>query len=88
MHKKFEVNGIKIKGGCQSYTKAAPRESCNDLTLVFIFLIDQVEAGKKFQKLCRSLNYLMNAFNFEMKTLPWKFYFLSLKYFFGGEKKI
>ena len=27
MHKKFEVNWTNIKGGCQSYTKVAPRES-------------------------------------------------------------
>ena len=33
MHKKFEVNRTKIKGGCQSYTKAAPKESWNNLTL-------------------------------------------------------
>ena len=26
MHKKFEVNRTKIKGGCQSYTKAAPQQ--------------------------------------------------------------
>ena len=34
MHKKFEVNQTKIKGGCQSYTKAAPQQSYSDLTLV------------------------------------------------------
>ena len=34
MHKKFEVNRTKIKGGCQSYTKAAPQQSWSDLTLV------------------------------------------------------
>ena len=33
MHKKLEVNRAKIKGGCQSYTKAAPQESWSDLTL-------------------------------------------------------
>ena len=33
MHKKFEVNRTKIKGGCQSYTKSAPRESWRDFTL-------------------------------------------------------
>ena len=34
MHKKFEVNRIKIKVGYQSDTKAAPQESLkNDLTL-------------------------------------------------------
>ena len=35
MRKKFEANQTKIKGGCQSYTKAAPQQSYNDLTLVF-----------------------------------------------------
>ena len=33
---KFEVNHTKIKGGCQSWTKAAHQHSCIDLTLVFI----------------------------------------------------
>lgn len=27
MHMKFEVNRTKIRGGCQSYTKAAPQQS-------------------------------------------------------------
>ena len=27
MHKKFEVNWTKIKGGCQTYTRDAPQES-------------------------------------------------------------
>ena len=34
MHKKFQVNRTKIKGGCQSETKAAHCYSCTDLTLV------------------------------------------------------
>ena len=33
MHKKLEVNRTKINGGCQSYTKAAPRESWSNFTL-------------------------------------------------------
>ena len=33
MHKKFELNWTKIKGGYHSYTKAAPQQSYNDLTL-------------------------------------------------------
>ena len=36
-HKKFEVNRTKIKGGCQSETKAAQQNSCIDLTLVSYF---------------------------------------------------
>ena len=38
MHKKFEVNHTKIKGSCQSYTKAAPQQSWSDLTLGMFFL--------------------------------------------------
>ena len=37
MHKKFEVNRTKIKGGCQSETKAAQQHSCIDLTLVYAY---------------------------------------------------
>ena len=33
MYKKFQVNQTKIKGGCQSETKAAHYYSCTDLTL-------------------------------------------------------
>ena len=33
MHKKFEVDRTKIKGGCQSYTKAGPQQSWSDLAL-------------------------------------------------------
>ena len=33
MHKKFEVNWAKIKGGCHSYTKSAPQQSWSDLTM-------------------------------------------------------
>ena len=42
MHKKFEVNQTKIKGGCQSYTKAAPKESWNDLTLIANWSLNQL----------------------------------------------
>ena len=45
MHKKLEVNRTKINGGCQSYTKAAPRESWSDFTL-----------GKMFEKLKRKVH--------------------------------
>ena len=33
VHKKFQVNRTKIKGGCQSETKAAQQHSCIDFTL-------------------------------------------------------
>ena len=39
MHKKFQVNRTKIKGGCQSETKAAQQHSCIDLTLIDTFLL-------------------------------------------------
>ena len=41
LHKKFEVNQTKIKGDCQSYTKAADRESWSDLTLA-TFVVDHL----------------------------------------------
>ena len=34
MHKKFEINRTKIKGGCQSGRKVVPHNSKNDLPLV------------------------------------------------------
>ena len=34
MHKKFQTNRTRIKGGCQSETKAAHQHSCIDLILV------------------------------------------------------
>ena len=34
MHKKFEINRIKIKGGCQSVRKAVTHSSKSDLPLV------------------------------------------------------
>ena len=33
MHKKFEINQTKIKGGCQSGRKVAPHDSKSDLPL-------------------------------------------------------
>ena len=35
MDKKFELNQTKVKGGCQSYTKAAYQDSKNDLPLEY-----------------------------------------------------
>ena len=34
MHKKFEINRTKIKGGCQSGKKVVPHDSRSDLPLV------------------------------------------------------
>ena len=34
MHKKFDINGTKIKGGCQSGRKVVPHDSKSDLPLV------------------------------------------------------
>ena len=36
MHKKFEINRTKIKGGCQSERKVVPHDSKGDLPLVCI----------------------------------------------------
>ena len=33
MHKKFEINQTKIKGGCQSGRKVVPHDSKSDLPL-------------------------------------------------------
>ena len=35
MHKKFEINRTKIKGGCQLGRKAVPHDSSSDLSLVY-----------------------------------------------------
>ena len=35
MHKKFEINWIKIKGSCQSGRKVVTHDSKSDLPLVF-----------------------------------------------------
>ena len=34
MHKKFEMNQTKIKGGCQSGSKVIPHDSKSDLPVV------------------------------------------------------
>ena len=34
MHKKFEINWTKIKGGCQSGRKVVPQDSKSDLPLI------------------------------------------------------
>ena len=36
MHKKFEINQTKIKGGCQSGRKVVPHDSKSDLPLVCV----------------------------------------------------
>ena len=38
MHKKFEVNRKKIKGGCQSGRKVVPHDSKSDLPLNFLWI--------------------------------------------------
>ena len=42
MHKKFQVNQTKIKGGCQSETIAAHCFSCTDLTLGLSILREKI----------------------------------------------
>ena len=80
MHKKFEVNRTKIKGGCQSYTKATPRESWSDLTLVHF--------GFQFNNLFDILDQylLFTYFPFRL-ILSWLifqiFFFYSFNLFIG-----
>ena len=58
MYKKFEVNWTKIMGGCQSYTKAAPRESGTNLTLLSIILILDLHATLQFaQRLVKNRKF-------------------------------
>ena len=47
MHKKFEINGTKIKGGCQSGRKFIPYESKSDLPLkIPLYLWHNTRNGK------------------------------------------
>ena len=48
MHKKFQVNWTKIKGGCQSETKAAQQHSCIDLTLVVVGVFSNYSISQQF----------------------------------------
>ena len=48
MHKKFEINRTKIKGGCQLGRKVAPHDSKSDLPLscgAFPYLIQSRRAA-------------------------------------------
>ena len=38
MHKKFEINQTKIKGGCQSGRKVVPNDSKSDLPLAIMII--------------------------------------------------
>ena len=40
MHKKFEIDRTKIKGGCQSGRKVVTHNSKSDLPLASIFLVN------------------------------------------------
>ena len=57
MREKFELNRTKIKGACQSYTKAAPQESCSDFTLapnsITIHLCLFIEGSQKLFALAK-----------------------------------
>ena len=61
MHKKFEINRTKIKGGCQSVRKVVTHNSRSDLplaatfclllsTFFFFLLKDEKEQGQKLAK--------------------------------------
>ena len=47
MHKKFEINGTKIKGGCQSGKKVVNHNSKSDLPLAVLFIKNLFERGEK-----------------------------------------
>ena len=56
MHKKFEINRTKIKGGCQSGRKVVTHNSKSDLPLYPIFFLLSKKTKKSFgQILCRAL---------------------------------
>ena len=62
IYKKFQVNRKKIKGGCQSETKAAHCYSCTDLTLGI----------KSFLTFIKWHHIFMELLSFE-STYIWKF---------------
>ena len=53
MHKRFEINHTKIKGGCQLGRKVLAHDSTSDLPLVFF-----IEMTKVFE---RFLNFWFNV---------------------------
>ena len=46
MHRKFEINRTKIKGGCQSRTKVVTHDSKCDLPLVVVVTVTAMKANK------------------------------------------
>ena len=56
MHKKFEINRTKIKGGCQSGRKVIPHDSTSDLPLDK----NSVDSGTKFSNFSPTLITTLN----------------------------
>ena len=57
MHKKFEINQTKIKGGCQSRKKVVPHDSKSDLTLRPIQYL-------KKTTLLLNMSYVLNRYKY------------------------
>ena len=56
MHKKFEINHTKIKGGCQSGSKVVPHDSKSDLPLVpNMTLVSPSDPPHKLRYVCSAL---------------------------------
>ena len=79
MHKKFEINWTKIKGGCQSGRKVVTHNSKSDLPLVFSFDFSNSELVLlvKFMKIIEVQD--MNSSDFSILYI----FFFSWKV--GGE---
>ena len=61
MHRKFEINPTKIKGGCQSGTKVVIHDSKNDLPLVDSFSVLDTLSWVKLRKLS-GLRWLLSHY--------------------------
>ena len=95
MHKKFVVNQIEIKGGCQSERKASERISYSKMPLVTIYEgIDKVfelpfpmfQAGEKM--LGQILRILINLYIREDKNCNKFYHFVNRKKFFLLEDQL
>ena len=64
MYKKFQVNRTKIKGGCQSETKAAHCYSCTDLTLVIFINLPYARHYRPLTNIARPLLFLIGRVKF------------------------
>ena len=68
MHKKFEINQTKIKGGCKSGRKVVPHDSKSDLPLstflylqgVFILVFDFVFSKQIFKNYSKQITNMLD----------------------------